>query len=47
MQILQKFASVHTHVFNHFNQDRSHIHLAPFKQSRTAALIDWQGLLAG
>ncbi len=47
MRSLQKFASVHASVFNHFNQDRSHIHRAHFKQSRTAALIERRGLLAG
>ena len=47
MRSLQKFASVHASVFNHFNQDRSHIHRAHFKQSRTAALIEWRGLLTG
>ena len=47
MRSLQKFASVHASVFNHFNQDRSHIHRAHFKQSRTAVLIERRGLLAG
>ena len=47
MRSLQKFASVHSSVFNHFNQDRSHKHRAHFKQSRTATLIEWHGLLKG
>ena len=47
MRSLQKFASGHASVFNHFNQDRSHIHRGHFKQSRNAALIEWRGLLAG
>ena len=48
MRSLQKFAFVHAFVFNHFNQDRSQVRRAHFKQSRTAALFfEWRSLLAG
>lgn len=47
MRSLQKFASVHAIVFNHFNQDRSHLHRDHFKKRRSASLVEWQGLLAG
>jgi putative transposase len=43
MRSLQKFAFV----FNYFNQDRSQVRRAHFKQSRTAALFEWRSLLAG
>ena len=46
MGTLQKFASIHGSVYNHFNQQR---HLTPrrtFKRNRLAALIAWQLLLA-
>lgn len=46
MQSLQKFASVHASVSNHFNQDRSHSSRNHFKQNRTAALSEWRGLCA-
>ena len=44
IKTLQKFASVHASLFNHFNMDR---HLNPrsiFKQSRSAALAEWREL---
>lgn len=46
MQTLQKFASVHASVHNHFPTERhlqTHDH---YKQSRAAALAEWRGLLA-
>ncbi len=46
MRTLQKFASVHASVFNHFNQERCLSTRAIFKQTRTAALAEWRGLLA-
>lgn len=46
MRTLQKFASVHASVFNHFNQERCLSTRAIFKQSRTAALAEWRGPLA-
>lgn len=44
MQSLQKFASVHASVFNHFNQERSLSSRAIFKTNRAAALAEWRGL---
>ena len=38
MRCLQKFASVHASVSNHFNQDRSLSGRNLFKLNRTAAL---------
>ncbi len=46
MRSLQKFVSVHSSVFNHFNQDRSLSKRDHFKQNRTAALAEWRGLCA-
>ena len=47
MRSLQKFASVHGLECHYFNQDVSRIDRVYVKQSRTAALIEWRGLLAG
>jgi putative transposase len=41
---LQKFASVHAAVFNHFNQERSLSSGPLFKQNRAAALAEWRNL---
>ncbi|GAA0762544.1 transposase-like protein [Erythromicrobium ramosum] len=38
---LQKFASVHASVHNHFNLDRQ-----TYKTARQAALAEWQNLMA-
>ncbi|WP_137700276.1 IS6 family transposase [Marimonas lutisalis] len=46
MRSLQKFVSVHSSVFNHFNQDRSLSKRDHFKRNRTAALAEWRGLCA-
>ncbi|PWK53554.1 DDE superfamily endonuclease [Silicimonas algicola] len=46
MRCLQKFASVHASVSNHFNQDRSLSSRNLFKLNRTAALVEWRGLYA-
>ena len=46
IKTLQKFASVHTSIQNHFNHER---HLTPretFKQNRSAALAEWRQLAA-
>ncbi|MGV8989219.1 MAG: IS6 family transposase [Cypionkella sp.] len=45
MRTLQKFASVHASVQNHFNQKRSLSSRAIFKLNRAAALAEWRGLL--
>ncbi|MBZ0149052.1 MAG: IS6 family transposase [Pseudorhodoplanes sp.] len=44
MRSLQKFASVHASVFNHFNQERSLYSRANFKQNRAVALAEWRQL---
>ena len=44
MRTLQKFASVHASVFNHFNHDRSLSSRQTFKANRAAALAEWRGL---
>jgi putative transposase len=46
MRSLQKFASVHASVQNHFNQERSLSPRRTFKQNRAAALAEWRGLFA-
>ena len=46
MRSLQKFASVHTSVSNHFNLDRSLSSRPLFKANRAAALAEWRGLCA-
>ena len=43
---LQKFASVHASLFNHFNTDRHLNRRDVFKQSRAAALAEWRELAA-
>jgi putative transposase len=47
MRSLQKFATVHASVCNHFNQERSLSARYLFKLNRTAALTEWRGLCAG
>lgn len=44
MRSLQKFASVHTSVFNHFNQERHLYSRQSFKLNRAAALAAWRDL---
>jgi putative transposase len=44
MRSLQKFASVHASVSNHFNQQRSLSSTPLFKANRAAALAEWRGL---
>jgi putative transposase len=46
MRTLQKFASVHASVSNHFNQERSLSSRQTYKAARTAALVEWRGLCA-
>ncbi len=46
MRSLQKFASVHASVFNHFNLERSLSSRSLFKQTRAAALAEWRALCA-
>jgi len=46
MGTLQKFASVHASVCNHFNQERSLSSRTNHKAARAAALAEWRGLFA-
>ena len=46
MRSLQRFASVHASVYNHFNQERSLSSRPIFKLNRAAALSEWRGLCA-
>ena len=46
MSCLQKFASVHANVHNHFNQERHLVDRATYKTRRSAALAEWQNLMA-
>jgi len=46
MRSLQKFASVHASVSNHFNTERSLSSRHFFKLNRAAALAEWCGLCA-
>ena len=44
MKSLQKFASVHANVGNHFNLERHLVDRQTFKQRRSTALAEWQFL---
>ncbi len=46
MRSLQKFASIHSSVFNHFNKERHLTDRETFKHQRNAALAEWQQLCA-
>jgi putative transposase len=46
MKTLQKFVSVHANVHNHFNAQRHLVDRQTFKESRSAALAEWQNLAA-
>ena len=46
MKSLQKFASVHANVHNHFNLDRHLTDRQTYKTARSAALAEWQNLMA-
>jgi putative transposase len=46
MKSLQKFASVHANVHNHFNIDRHLTYRQTYKANRSAALAEWQNLMA-
>ena len=43
---LQKFASIHASVHNHFNQERHLYSRENFKFNRTTALAEWRHLAA-
>jgi len=44
MKTLQKFASVHASLHNHFNAERHLVDRQTFKLHRSAALVEWQAL---
>ena len=44
MRCLQKFASAHSSVHNHFNQERHLYSRENFKLNRAAALAEWRQL---
>jgi len=46
VKTLQKFASVHASIHNHFNLDRQLNCRHVFKQNRSAALAEWRQLAA-
>ena len=46
VKTLQKFASVHASIHNHFNHDRNLTCRDIFKQNRSAALAEWRQLAA-
>ena len=46
IKTLQKFASSHASIFNHFNVDRHLMDRATFRQNRSAALTEWRQLAA-
>jgi putative transposase len=46
MKSLQKFVSVQTNVHNHFNLDRHLVDRQTCKVARSAALAEWQNLMA-
>ena len=46
MKSLQKFASVHANVHNHFNLDRHFTDRQTYKTARSDALAEWQNLMA-
>ena len=45
MKTLQKFASVHANIANHFNQERHLVSRQDYKLRRSAALAEWQTLM--
>lgn len=46
MKSLQKFASVHANVHNHLKQERHLVDRQTYKERRSAALAEWQTLMA-
>ena len=46
MSCLQKFASLHANVHNHFNAERHLVDRETYKARRSAALAEWQNLMA-
>jgi len=46
MKSLRKFVSVHASIHNHFSQERRLVDRETFKLHRSAALTEWQSLMA-
>ena len=46
MKTLQKFASVHGSVHNHFNQERHLISREHYKERRSASLAEWRAVMS-
>ena len=46
MKTLQKFASIHANISNHFNRERHLVDRPTYKTLRSAALAEWRGLMA-
>lgn len=46
MKSLEKFASVHASFHNHFNSERHLVDRQTYKERRSAALAEWQSLMA-
>ncbi len=46
MKTLQKFASVHASMHNHFSQERHLVDRKTYKERRSAALAEWQNVIA-
>lgn len=46
MKSLQKFASVHASVHNHFNLERHLVDRQTYKERRSAAWSEWQNVMA-
>ena len=46
IKTLQKFASAHASIHNHFNQERHLNRREIFKRNRSAALAEWHQLAA-
>jgi hypothetical protein len=46
VRTLQKFASVHANVHNHFNHERHLVDRQTYKQRRSSALAEWQALVS-
>nr|WP_051272756.1 DDE-type integrase/transposase/recombinase [Sphingomonas phyllosphaerae] len=46
MNTLQKFASIHANVHNHFSLERHLIDRQNYRERRSAALAEWQALVS-
>jgi len=45
MKTLQKFASVHSQVHNHFSQEHHLVSRDNYKERRSAALAEWRAIM--